>query len=94
VKKLALVVLLLFVVSTSAQGTGHWIDEVAGGGAIVILEDHSVWGIDAVDRANSLIWLTADEITVERTNENPAYPYVLVDKREDKTVHAKYMGKP
>jgi hypothetical protein len=41
---------------------GHWIDSVTSDGRIVVLEDGSVWEIDAVDRITTMLWLPTSDI--------------------------------
>jgi len=41
---------------------GHWIDTVSDDGEIVILEDGSVWEIDADDSSTSAGWTSSDDI--------------------------------
>jgi hypothetical protein len=43
---------------------------------------------------DSGVWLESDDVTVKRTNEDPNYPYLLINTDEHETAHAKYMGKP
>jgi hypothetical protein len=73
----------------------HWIEGVAGHGAVIVLEDRTVWGIQAVDRASTSIWLPIDNITIQKTSAQSDYPYILtnVDEKSEKA-HAKYMGTP
>jgi hypothetical protein len=43
---------------------GHWIEEVMGDGAIVKLEDGSLWQVDAADTVDSALWLPTTDIVV------------------------------
>ena len=81
------------VVLTSQVGT-HSIESIADSGGVIVLDDESVWGIQVVDRVDSGVWLESDDVMVKRTNEDPNYPYLLINTDEHETVHAKYMGKP
>jgi hypothetical protein len=63
--------LLLATVGTLALGPGvaradcedgHWVQSVSSDGAIVILEDGSVWEIDSVDRVDTALWLPTTNI--------------------------------
>lgn len=59
------VVLAALVFSTGSAAAcedGHWIESVSSDGRIVILEDGSVWEVDAVDRIDSMLWLPVTEI--------------------------------
>jgi hypothetical protein len=49
--------------SDSCEG-GHWIEEVMGDGAIVKLEDGSLWQVDAVDSVDSALWLPTTNVVV------------------------------
>lgn len=53
--------------SSSSSGgcdDGHWVQEVAGDGAIVILEDGSKWLIDSVGQIDTALWLTTEEVVI------------------------------
>jgi hypothetical protein len=41
---------------------GHWVQSVSSDGAIIILEDGSVWEIDPVDRVDTALWLPTTNI--------------------------------
>lgn len=41
---------------------GHWVQSVSSDGAIVILEDGSVWEIDPQDRVDTALWLPTTNI--------------------------------
>ncbi len=43
---------------------GHWIQNVAGDGEIVILEDGSVWQVDSIDTITSSLWLPISNVMV------------------------------
>ena len=69
------------VVLTSQVGT-HSIETIADSGGVIFLDDESVWGIQVVDRADSGVWLESDDVMVKRTNEDPNYPYLLINTDE------------
>ena len=48
---------------SSCEG-GHWIDEVMGDGAIIKLEDGSLWQVDSVDTVDSALWLPTTNVVV------------------------------
>jgi hypothetical protein len=50
--------------SSSSCEAGHWIDSVNHDGRIIILEDGSVWEVDAVDTIDSMLWLPTSDIVV------------------------------
>jgi len=75
-------------------GGGHWISEVSNNGAIVTLEDGSLWNISAVDRVDTALWLAATNITVlESRSPIGDYKYTLVNKDDGEKALAKYLGK-
>lgn len=41
---------------------GHWVQSVSSDGAIVILEDGSVWEIDPADQVDTALWLPTTNI--------------------------------
>lgn len=43
---------------------GHWVSSVSDNGQIVVLEDRSVWKIDAVDAIDTILWLTTDDVLI------------------------------
>lgn len=43
---------------------GHWIASVSGNGQIVVLEDRSVWEIDAVDAIDTMLWLPTENVLI------------------------------
>lgn len=42
--------------------SGHWIDEVTSNGAVVILEDGSIWRVSAEDESTTSLWPATTEI--------------------------------
>jgi hypothetical protein len=59
-------------------GSGHWMTEKTDDGAVVILEDGSIWQIDPMDRLDTSLWLPPSEIAVIETNNSPM-SYLLVN---------------
>jgi len=56
----------LLTVSSPALAScedGHWVKSVSSDGAVVILEDGSVWEIDEIDRIDTRLWLPTTNIT-------------------------------
>ena len=43
---------------------GHWISSVSNNGQIVVLEDRSVWEVDAVDAIKSMLWLPTQKVLI------------------------------
>jgi hypothetical protein len=51
-----------FTNTASACEDGHWITEVSSNGAVVILEDRSVWEVSPTDRIDSQLWLSTENV--------------------------------
>ena len=47
----------------------HWLRDKRDEGALVVLEDGSMWEIDPSDRSKTVRWLRISTITVERFRE-------------------------
>jgi len=71
----------------------HWIKEKTSNGAIITLEDGSVWDIAGVDRVLTLIWLPTEEIMVN-VESSPIgdYKYLLYNTNLGEKVNAKFIG--
>ena len=67
----------------------HWLRDKRDEGALVVLEDGSIWEIDPSDRSKTVRWLRISTITVERTQKE-RYSYVLMNTMENETVRAIY----
>jgi hypothetical protein len=72
-------------------GSGHWIQNVSGGGKIVILEDGSLWEVSPIDTIHSAIWLPVSNIVV--VEDSGPYPYKLINADDGEAVNAKYLGR-
>jgi hypothetical protein len=76
-------------VRTSAvRSSGHWISGIDSEGAMIMLEDRTIWEVSPVDRINSSLWLRTSSITITEGN-NPKYPYKLINTNDRETVDAK-----
>jgi hypothetical protein len=75
-------------------GGGHWISEVSSNGAIITLEDGSLWEVSALDRVDTALWLPTTNITVLRS-QSPVgdFKYTLVNKDDGEKALAKYLGR-
>lgn len=51
-------------VAVPVAGGGHWVDSVTGDGEVVVLEDGSIWLVDAVDRIDTSVWVMTDDVVV------------------------------
>ena len=77
-----------------AVGGGHWIKSKADNGAIIILEDGSMWEISSLDRIETAIWLPISNITVLRASSPVGdYKYTLVNTDDGEKAQAKYLGR-
>ncbi|SRR5581483_855465 len=73
---------------------GHWVDEVSSNGAIISLEDGSMWDVATLDRIDTALWLPTTDITVMRDPKPIGdYKYILVNTEDGEKAHAKYLGK-
>lgn len=50
--------------SYSSCEDGHWIEEVLSDGAVVKLEDGSLWRVDDADTVDSALWLPTTDIVI------------------------------
>lgn len=74
-------------------GTGHWVDKVIDNGEFVRLEDGSLWEIDALDRINTILWLSLDDVTILESS-NCIRGYLLVNTDEGEKACAKLVTHP
>lgn len=73
---------------------GHWIKSKVDGGAMIILEDGSLWQIDSVDRVDTALWLPITNVTVLRASSPIGeYKYVLINTDDGEKALAKFLGK-
>lgn len=76
--------------SNSYADTGeHTQDTISTSGAILVLEDGSVWSVDSADQATASTWTDAASITVK---EGSGTSYELVNTDEHEVVTANYVG--
>ena len=62
-------------------------------GRILILDDDSIWLVESIDRVDSSLWLTADEVMITETKGGVAgYKYTIINLDEKEKVLAKYLG--
>jgi hypothetical protein len=76
----------------ASTGSGHWVRKRISSGRFVLLEDHSLWGISPVDRTNSRVWFSSEQIVVTN-NANPRYPYRLINTDTSDTAGARLIAK-
>jgi hypothetical protein len=70
-------------------GQKHWVSEKIDSGAIIKLEDGSLWQISPIDKINTMLWLPIDNLVVIES-KNPQFPYKLVSERD--TAEAKLVS--
>lgn len=70
------------------SGTGESLQGMSGDGALLVLDDGSVWSVDAGDQATSEVWTDGDSITVSASGDE------LVDTDQQESVSAGYVGTP
>ncbi len=80
--------------SYAGSSGGHWIKSKADNGAIVVLEDGSMWEINSFDRIDTVLWLPITNVTVLRaTSPVGDYKYLLINTDDGEKALAKYLGK-
>jgi L-rhamnose isomerase len=73
---------------------GHWIKSKANNGAIVVLEDGSMWEINSLDRIYSALWLPISNVTILKASSPVGeYKYTVVNTDDGEKALAKYLGK-
>lgn len=75
----------------AAVGGGHWISDVSSDGGIVTLEDGSVWSITNIDRLDSTLWLTTEDIVVIESSSGLT-PFKLINTDSGDTVEASLLS--
>ena len=76
----------------AGAGAGHWVKDKIDDGAMIRLDDGSLWEISSVDKINTELWLTTEDITITES-KNPSYPYTLVNTSSKDSAEAKLIGK-
>ena len=75
-------------------GRGHWVQRTANSGALVILEDQSLWSINAAHRIYTTLWLPITNITVlEARQPVGEYRYWLVNTDNGERALAQFLGR-
>jgi len=72
----------------SGTGGGHWISKNIDGGRYILLEDGSLWEIDAYYTIDTGLWLPVSEITVIENGIN----YLLINTDDGEKAEAKFIG--
>jgi hypothetical protein len=73
-------------------GSNHWISKNIDHGALIQLEDKSIWEISSLDKLTTALWLPVSNITVIE-NSNPFYPYRLVNSDDGESAEAKLISR-
>lgn len=71
------------------EGDSHWISENHDG-AVIELEDGSMWEVSPVDRVDSILWLASSSIKVVSSNDG-LFPYLLINTDDGEKVEAKLL---
>ncbi len=80
--------------SYAGGGEGHWIKSKADNGAIVTLEDGSMWEINSLDRISTVLWLPISNVTILKASSPVGeYKYTLINTDDGEKALAKYLGK-
>jgi hypothetical protein len=75
----------------SGAGEEHSQETNSSDGAIIVLEDGSVWEVDSADQATASIWTDTTSITVSDEESAPG-TYTLDDTEDHESVTATYIG--
>jgi hypothetical protein len=80
--------------SYAGSSGGHWIRSKADNGAIITLEDGSMWEVNSLDRINTTLWLPVTNVTILKANQPVGeYRYTLINTDDGEKALAKYLGK-
>ena len=80
--------------SYTGSSGGHWIRSKADNGAIITLEDGSLWEINSLDRIDTALWLPITNVTILKASQPVGdYKYTLIDTDDGEKALAKYLGK-
>jgi hypothetical protein len=74
-------VAILFSTPAHACEDGHWISEVLSDGAVISLEDGSIWPVDAIDQVDTALSLPISNIVV--------CPGMLINMDDNEKAHAR-----
>jgi hypothetical protein len=74
----------------SRLGTGHWVKKTMDNGIMVVLDDNSLWEVQASDVSTTATWTQGTPISVGVSKGD--YPYQLIDVSTSKAVVAKWVG--
>jgi len=80
--------------SYAGSSGGHWIKSRVDNGAIIILEDASMWEINAIDRIDTALWLPISNVTILKASSPLGdYKCTLINTDDSEKALAKYLGK-
>lgn len=71
-------------------GGRHWIEDVSDDGAVVILEDGTIWRVDIVDQIDTMLWLPISDVLVRPSRVLGIYEMINLDDKE--VVLVEYLG--
>jgi len=72
-------------------GDSTWVTGVMDNGALVKLQDGSLWQVAPIGRVDSNLWLPTTDITVIN-GDDPSYPYKLINTEDNETVDARLVS--
>lgn len=72
-------------------GGNHWIKAVVERGQTIQLEDGSVWQINPLNKADAILWLATERITIVDSG-NALYPHKLINTDGKSTAEAKLIS--
>jgi hypothetical protein len=71
-------------------GTGHWVKKTMDNGVMIMLDDGSLWEVQASDASTTATWTVGTPISVGVSKGD--YPYQLIDVSTSKAIVAKWVG--
>jgi len=80
-------------VHLSALVADNWIRSKANDGALIVLEDGSMWEIQLLDRIDTALWLPITNVTALVASSAIECRYTLINKNNGEKALAKYLGR-
>ena len=75
----------------TALGSGHLIQSVTADGAVVTLEDGSLWEVEPSARFKTADWQPDAPVTVRSSQPVGPYSYELINTQDDEGALARYV---
>jgi hypothetical protein len=74
-------------------GSTHTIEENIADGAVLLLDDRSLWEVTMLDQIDSILWLPAADITVRQSDTAGSdTDYILDNSDDSEKVQARFLG--